>query len=85
MESLFKLVASWIAYTVELVAALVIAAGSLQALWATSVRVSGRGQREAEGLEGIRLRLGRWLVPALESSWRLAWNDPARFDGPSDM
>jgi uncharacterized membrane protein len=65
MEAYFKLGTFYLSSGVEAIAALVIAAAVLRAALAT-VLVAVRRPPEAEGLERVRLQLGRGLSLALE-------------------
>ncbi len=66
MEVLIKHLTEWVAVAVEAAAVLVIAFACLAAVWRCAMVLVGRTDRVEAGIEGLRLRLARWLAVALE-------------------
>ncbi|WP_270933814.1 DUF1622 domain-containing protein [Falsiroseomonas oryzae] len=66
MEHLIKQLTEWVAVAVEAAAVLVIGAATLGAAWRVVQVWLGGGDGVEAGIEGLRLRLARWLAVALE-------------------
>ncbi|WP_137176341.1 DUF1622 domain-containing protein [Roseomonas sp. AR75] len=66
MEELIKHVTQWVAIGVELAAVLIIAVAVLGAVGRSILVWVGRTSSVEAGIEGLRLRLARWLAVALE-------------------
>lgn len=66
MQDLIKEVTEWVAVGVEVAAVVVIAVASLAAIGRSALVWTGRSGSVEAGIEGLRLRLARWLAVALE-------------------
>jgi uncharacterized membrane protein len=66
VEDLIKHLTEWVAIAVEAAAVLVIAGACLAAIGRCGLVLIGRAGAVESGIEGLRLRLARWLAVALE-------------------